>query len=127
MLDPKTSGCKGKLFGMVCLIFVSGMLAGAFTFRLAERAWWRPQPPVLTEAQKQMALQHFSQELELNQDQVKAMDSILDEFIMEQANLMQEFRNTRVSEHDQILQILNEDQRKRLQKVLTELGNKRQD
>lgn len=127
MLDPKATGCKAKLSALVCLIFFSGMVAGAFSLRVAERYWLRPQPAALTEAEKQMAVQHFSQELDLNADQVKAVNDILDEFIMEQANLMQQFQNSRLTGHDQLLHILNEDQRKRFQKVLTELDNKRQD
>lgn len=126
MLDPKVSGCKGKLAATVCAIFLSGMVAGAFSWHLVERRL-RHQPPVMTEAEKQLTVQHFSQELELNADQVKAVNDLLDEFIMEQANLMQQFQNSRLTEHDQLFQILNEQQRKRFQKVLTEIENKRQD
>ena len=127
MLDPKVAGCKGKLVGMVSLIFVSGMLTGAFTMNLAQRYWLHGQKPVLSQAEKDMAVQHFSQELELNAEQARAIEDILDEFIMEQANLMAEFKNSRLSGHDRILGILNEDQRKRFQKVLSEMSNKRQD
>lgn len=127
MLDPKVTGCKRKLAATVCAIFLSGMVAGAFSWHLGERYWLRHQPPVMTEAEKQLTVQHFSQELELNADQVKAVNDLLDEFIMEQANLMQQFQNSRLTEHDQLFQILNEQQRKRFQKVLTEIENKRQD
>lgn len=127
MVDPKFAACRGKLAGMVALIFLSGTAAGALSMHLADRYWLRPQAAVLSEAEKQMALQHFSQELELNAEQSRAMEEILDEFIMEQANLMQQFQNTRISGHDQILRILNPDQQKRFKKVLDELGNKRRD
>lgn len=124
MLDP---ACKRKLYGMVALIFASGMIAGGFTMNLVDRYWLRPQSSFLSEAEKAMAVQHFSQELELNAAQAKAIDDILDEFIMQQANLMAEFRSSRVLGHDRILQVLNEDQRKRFKKVLSELGNRRRD
>src|SRR5579884_331005 len=127
MVDPKVAGCKGKLFALLGLVFVSGMLAGAVTPKLAEHYGGRRPGPVLTEAEKQMAVDHFSQELDLNSEQVKAIEDILDEVIMEQANLMQQFQHSRTSGHDQILHILNADQRKRFQKVLSELGAKRQD
>ena len=127
MLDPKAAGCKGKLVGMVTLIFVSGMAVGALTMHLAERHWVDSQRAALSAAEKEMAVQHFSQELELNAEQAKAVEDILDEFIMQQANLMAEFNTTRASGHDRILRILNQDQQKRLKKVVSELGNKRQD
>ncbi len=126
MVDPRVSGCKGKLAGMVGLIFFCGMATGALTMNLADRYWLRPPAPVLTEAEKEFAVQHFSRELELDAQQAKAMEDILDEFIMQQANLMAEFKSSRTSGHDRIIQILNEEQRKRLSKVLSEMSNKRQ-
>jgi len=128
MLDPKTAGCRGKLFGMVAFIFASGMLAGAFTMSLVERYYWlRPKPSVLSEAGKAMAVQHFCRELALNESQTKAIENILDEFIMQQADLLARYRSTRLSGHDRILEILNEDQRRRFKKILGELQNQRKD
>ena len=127
MVDPKIAACKGKLYRMIALIFVSGMLGGAFTMGVADRYWLQPQSAMLNEAEKAMAVQHFSQELELNPEQAKAIEDILDEFIMQQANLMAEFKNSRTSGHNRLLKILNEDQRKRLEKVLSEMGARRRD
>ena len=76
--------------------------------------------------EKQMAVQHFYRELDLNEDQARAIEAILDEFIMQQADLMDRYRNTRLSGHDRILQILNDDQKKRFKKVLSELQNQTQ-
>ena len=127
MLDPKFASCKGKVFGMVTLIFVSGVAVGGLGMHLIDRHLSATQDTVLSQAEKQMAVQHFSQELDLNAEQAKAVEDILDEFIMQQAELMQQFQNTRISGHDRILRILNGDQQKRLKKVLDELGTKRQD
>lgn len=127
MLDPKVAGCKGKLLGMVGLIFVSGMVAGAFTMSLAERYWLRPKPLVLDQSEKEMAVQHFNQELDLNEAQARAIEEILDEFIMQQADLMAQFKTSRLSGHDRILEILNEEQRQRFKKVLAELANHQKD
>jgi len=127
MLDPRIAGCKGKLFGMVAVIFISGMIAGAFTTKLVDRYTDRPKSLVLEEGDKEMALQHFYRELELNEAQARALEDVLDEFIMQQADLMAQFKTSRLSGHDRILQILNEDQRKRFKKVLQELNNQRKD
>ncbi|MBI3698624.1 MAG: hypothetical protein HY238_27770 [Acidobacteria bacterium] len=127
MLDTKAAGCKGKLTCMVSLIFVSGMAVGALTMHLAERHWVNTERAALSAAEKEMAVQHFSRELDLNAEQAKAIEDVLDEFIMQQANLMAEFDHTRASGHDRILRILNEDQQKRLKKVVSELSKKRRD
>lgn len=127
MLDPKVSGCKGKLVCMVSLIFLSGVAAGGIGMHLGDRYWLRQQSAAFTEAEKQMALQHFSQELDLDSEQARAVENILDEFIMEQADLMQQFRTNRIAGHDRLFRVLNPDQQKRLQKVLDELSNKRKD
>jgi|SRR5712692_4817778 t-SNARE complex subunit (syntaxin) len=127
MLDPKCAASKNRLYGLVALIFVCGLAVGGITIHMADRHWAAKQTAVLTEAEKQAAVEHFRQELELNPEQAKAIEDILDGFIMQQANLMQQFRSSRISGHDRILQILNEDQRKRFKKVLDELGTKRRD
>ena len=127
MLDPRFAYCKGKCVALLSLIFFSGMVAGGFSLKLAERYWLHPASLSLNDAQKVLAVQHLSQELELNEVQARAIENILDEFIMEQANLMAEFRNSRLSGHDQIIQVLNQDQRRRYQKVVSELNNRRRD
>jgi propanediol dehydratase small subunit len=126
MVDPRVTGCKGKLAGVVALIFLSGAAAGGLTMKAVDHYRLKPQALVLNQAEKEMAVQHFRQELALNDDQTQAIESILDAFIMEQANLMQEMQHSRVVGHEQILRILNEDQRKRFQKVLSEINNKQQ-
>ncbi len=124
MTDPQVAGCKGKLAGFVFLIFVCGMAVGGVGMRLYDKhesvAWDLAQ-------EKQMAVEHFTQELDLNQEQARAIEAILDEFIMQQADLMAQFRTSRLSGHDRILQILNDDQRQRFQQVLSELQTKRHD
>ena len=127
MLDPKLAACKGKCLGLVAAIFVFGMMAGAFSLKLAERYWVRPAGLTLDGAEKELAVQHFSRELELSEVQARDIENILDEFIMQQSNLMTEFRNSRLSGQEQIIRVLNEDQRRRFQKVLAELNTTRKD
>jgi t-SNARE complex subunit (syntaxin) len=119
--------CKGKLAGFVALIFVSGMAVGAVATKLADRYAHPPHALTLSEDEMATAVQHLHQELELNEEQARAVEAILDEFIMQQADLMSQFRTSRLSGHDRLLQILNEDQRQRFQKVLSELEQQRKD
>jgi hypothetical protein len=126
VLDSRDSVCKVKLFSMVGLIFVSGMVTGAFSWNFAQKRWFPPKAPVLTSQGKAAALKHFNQELDLTEQQAQAIESILDQFIMEQAELMSRYQTSRVSSHDRLYQVLNEEQRKRLRKILDELSNQQQ-
>ena len=126
MLDPRNPACKLKLFGMVTFIFACGFATGAFSWSLVQRHP-RPQPLILSEEDKPAALDHFYRELELDEQQARAIESILDEFIMQQADIMSRYRTSRSSGHDRIYQILNDDQRKRFKKVLDELNTQRKD
>ena len=124
MLDPKLSGHKGKLFGFVAVVFLTGMVAGALTTKLADRYFAEPDG---LKQEKQVALQHLSEELDLTEEQARAVEAILDEFIMQQADLINTFNSSRLSGHDRIIEVLNDDQRRRFQEVLTELNTRRRD
>lgn len=126
MVDPTDRACKAKLFGMVAFIFICGMATGAFTWHVAQRRWFPPKPPVLSAEGKSVAMDHFNRELELSEQQARAVESILDEFIMEQADLMARFRTSRTSGHQRLNEVLNEEQRTRLKKVLEELNTQQQ-
>ncbi len=70
MLDPKFASCKGKCAALLSLIFLSGMVAGAFSLKLAERYWLRPEATLSLNGQdKVLAVQHLSRELELDDAQ----------------------------------------------------------
>jgi hypothetical protein len=126
MLNPRDSACKVKLFGVVAFIFVCGMATGAFSWHVAQRRWFPPKAPVLSAEDKTVAMDHFNRELELSEQQARAVESILDEFIMEQADLVARYRTSRTSGHERLNQVLNEEQRKRLKKVLEELNTQQE-
>jgi hypothetical protein len=122
MLDPKVAGCKGKLFGMVAFIFFSGMVVGAFTMNLAERYWLKPKPAIMEASEKQVALDHLCRELQLDDSQARAVEDILDEIIMQHADLMAQFQTNRSHVHDRIMSILNEEQKRRFDQVMSEIS-----
>ena len=123
MVDPKVAGCKGKLAGMVAFIFFCGMAMGGFTMILAERYWLQPRQQALEKAEEQVALQHLSTELRLDEMQTRQVEEILDQAIMEHADMLANFKTNRDHGHDRIMKILNEEQRKRFDQVLSEIGN----
>jgi len=126
MPDPTDRACKVKLFSMVAFIFLSGMITGAFTWHVVQPRWFPQKTAALSADDKAAALEHFHRELELSEQQARAIESILDEFIMEQADLMSRYRTSRTSGHERLNQVLNEEQRKRLKKVMDQMNNPQQ-
>ena len=108
---------------MVAVIFFSGMAMGGFAMVLAERYWLQPRERALEQAEEQMALDHLSTELQLNEAQTRAVEEILDEAIMQHADMVAQFQTNRLYGHDRIMKVLNEEQRKRFDQVLSEIGN----
>jgi len=127
MPDPNRDSCKGKLAGMVSVIFLAGMAAGAVGMRLVDRHWLQPPNPAFSASEKELAVQHFRRELSLDEQQARAIEAILDEFMMQQAELMTQFKSSRLSGHERIIQILNEEQRRRFQEVVNQLRSPRRD
>jgi hypothetical protein len=125
MLETRDPGCKVKLFGMVTFLFVCGMAAGAFGWHVTHTRWFCKPATALSAEDKAAALEQFHRELELTEQQAQAVESILDQFIMEQAELMARFRTSRISGQERLNQVLTEDQRRRLKKMLGE-GNTQQ-
>jgi len=129
-MDSRAEDCKGKLFGLVGLIFFAGLVAGGFATHLAHRLWIEPKlvsAAVLDAGEKAAAIEHFNRELELSQAQAQAIEAILDEFIMQQADMVARYQTTRQSGQSRILEILNDDQRRRFQQVLNEINQRRKD
>ena len=123
MTDPKVAGCKGKLAGMVAFIFFSGMAMGAFAMILAERYWLEPRAQALEQSEQQIALDHLSRELQLDEAQMREVEAILDQAIMQHADMIAQFQTNRLYGHDRIMRILNEEQKKRFDQVLSEISS----
>lgn len=123
-MDPQVASCKGKFYAILAFVFVVGLVAGGLTEHLFER---RPRNLALGIAEKDASLQHLSEELALSPEQARTIEGILDECIMQQADLLSQFRKNRANINDKILQVLNDDQRQRYRKVIAELGTKRKE
>ena len=122
MVDPKVADCKAKLAGLVALIFFSGIAVGGFSMTLLERYWLQTKEQAFEKSEEQLALDHLNRELQLDEQQTRAVEEILDEVIMQHAGMMAQFQTNRNASHDRIMKILNEEQRRRFDQVLSEIS-----
>ena len=67
--------------------------------------------PFYTDAGKAFSLQKLKKELNLNEEQVKDLETILDDFGMYYRNVLSDGKN-------RVLKILNDDQKKKFEKML---------
>jgi uncharacterized membrane-anchored protein YhcB (DUF1043 family) len=93
------------------LVFLCGVTVGALAMSLGLHRTLHRQPSAWTENGKPIALARWKQELDLNDNQTKELETILDDFSKYYDNVLAD-GNTR------ILQILDEKQKVRFERML---------
>jgi hypothetical protein len=93
-------------------VFVAGVASGAAAISLGGwRLVRRQTAPFWTEAGKAISLERWKRELALTPEQTQEMESILDDFGMYYRNLLSDGKS-------RILKILDDDQKKKFDKLL---------
>jgi hypothetical protein len=107
---------------VVCLVFVCGALAGALAMRSGMQAS-RPAPQAAYYAigDQKVALEQLVRELELNPAQAAQLETVLDDFVMYVQTLQTQMDEVRASGKARILNILDEKQRVKFEKMMTGL------
>jgi hypothetical protein len=109
---PRTWNPRVASAVTLTLVFLCGAVVGAVAMnlgaheRLHKSAFW-------TDAGKSAYLDHIKKELDLTPVQAEQMDSILDDF-------SKYYRNVLADGKSRIMQILNDDQRRKFEKILAE-------
>lgn len=108
---------KTKAFAVLVAVFLAGFVSGAVALRIyhqqtaqAERIDLNSQPAIVT--------QHLRDELSLSETQTAQVEEILDYYIMHEADLLTQARQLRVEARERILELLNEEQRKKFENVI---------
>ena len=98
----------------ITLVFLVGVVAGAVAMSLgAHKPLHPPQLPFWTQGGKEVSLQRWKKELDLTPEQSQQMTVILDDFGTYYKNVLSDGKG-------RILQILNEDQKRKFNKLLAE-------
>jgi len=103
----------------ISLVFLSGAVAGAVAMNLGAHKWMhRPAAPFWTEGGKDVWLQRWKKDLNLSPEQTQKMTVILDDFGLYYRNVLSDGKA-------RILQILNEDQKKKFDLLLEQSASGR--
>src|SRR5258706_6705133 len=94
-------------------VFLAGAVAGAVAMNLGAHRWIHRSVPFYTEGGKEIWLQRWKKDLQLSPEQTQEMQVILDDFGIYYRNVLGDGKS-------RILRILNDEQKKKLQKLLDE-------
>ena len=114
---------KGKICGVLSVVFVCGVAAGAVGLRVYQAVV--PAAPVTAGAlnpasDPSAAVEHLRDELKLDDQQYSQVHSVLDECIMQEADMVSRIQALRTEGRERIEKILNDQQRERFRTLLLE-------
>jgi hypothetical protein len=114
---------KNKAFAVLVAVFLSGVVSGAVGLRIYHQhitAAASGSEGIDLHAQPGVVAKHLRDELALTEDQVAQVEDVLDECIMREADLLMQTKQLRSEAKQRILQLLNDQQRKKFATVIDE-------
>jgi len=126
-MNPQASWRNPRVLLILLLIFLCGALAGSLTTRYAFQP--KPESPAGYWARggKQMVLDHFKRELDLTPDQTRQIELILDDFVLYYDTLQSQMDDVRANGKSRIFSVLNPEQRRKFEKMASEVKTRRRD
>jgi hypothetical protein len=96
-------------------VFLSGLIVGALgVHRLVHQP---PPQPSWKESGKEIALEHLKKELDLTPAQTEQLETILDDFFTYYHSLQAQLDDVRALGRQRIMRLLNEEQRRKFEKL----------
>jgi hypothetical protein len=116
---------KNKAFALLVAVFLSGLVSGAVALRIYHQQTAQAgseSPRIDLHAQPGVVAKHLRDELALTDDQVAQVEDVLDECIMREADLLMQTKQLRAEARQRILELLNDQQRKKFATVIDEVS-----
>ena len=108
------SASAGRAIGVIVLVFLSGLATGYLGFNLVEPL----SPDRDTEFRIESTLADLSTNLELNPSQMEQIRVVLDDAIMEEAELLNELKWNQKEARERIMQYLTPEQSEQFMQML---------
>ncbi len=124
MTDSRMTWQNPRILSILLLVFVCGAMAGAVTMRLGFSQPFRRSQSYWKEGGKEISLDRFRRELSLNDDQARQMETVLNDFVMYYQSLQEQMNDVRAQGKFRITQILNEEQRPKFNRMISDLQTK---
>ena len=105
-----------KVIGAIALVFLSGFATGFLCERIFDTVF--PSPNQGTEFRIQATLDELSSQLDLNPSQMEQIRVVLDDAIMDEAELLSELMQNQLDARGRIAQYLTPEQNRLFDKML---------
>jgi hypothetical protein len=105
-------------------VFLSGAVAGAITMRFGFTPERHKPGPYWKEGGREISLQRFKTELNLDPDQSRQIETVLDDFVMYYQTLQAQMDDVRATGKSRIMKILHDDQQQKFERMLADLQTK---
>ncbi len=123
MIGTRISWSNPKVLFTLLLVFLCGAATGVLGMKLnARQAAARAKTMRLED--KRVVLERFKRDLNLDVQQVEKMEIVLDDFMKYVHDLQVQMDETRLHGKEQMLKILNDDQKKKFEQMLSEAQGK---
>ena len=114
-----------RIFFTLLLVFVCGGIAGMLTMSMGLHHLLHPaQPAGWKESGKELPLQHLKKELDLTPAQSEQLETILDDYLTYYHTLQAQLDDVRASGKQRIMRVLDEKQKRKFEKMMTEMQEK---
>ncbi|MEB2364134.1 MAG: hypothetical protein OZ929_22575 [Bryobacterales bacterium] len=121
--DTRASWQNPRILSTLLLVFLCGAAVGVLAMRSGAHDTLRrsADPEEARESGRDAMLERFKKELNLRPDQTEQMELVLDDFWKYYQTLQAQMDEVRATGKDRILRILDADQRKRFERMVSDL------
>ena len=116
MTANRTSWSNPKVLAALLLVFLCGAAFGALALRLTARSSGRASGPDSVAK----SVSKFQHELNLTPEQAGKLEIILDDYMKYMHDLQSQMDDVRAHGKEMVLKILNEEQRKKFEKLIAD-------
>lgn len=121
----QTASCwKPKILLSLALIFLCGAASGALVMRLVVHNVVR-DAELNSKPDVEKALDRMTKDLDLTSEQRRELETVLDDFVMYVQSVQAQMEDVRATGKQRILRILNDKQRQKFEKMLTDVQSRR--
>jgi hypothetical protein len=107
------------------LVFLCGATAGMLAMAMGAHRWMHASgQPSWKESGKEVTLKRFKAELDLSPAQTEQLETVLDDFFTYYHTLQAQLDDVRASGKQRMLRILDEQQRRKFERIMTDLQEK---
>ncbi|MBI3681649.1 MAG: hypothetical protein HY235_14805 [Acidobacteria bacterium] len=124
MMDQRMTWQNPRILAVLLLVFLCGATAGALTMRLGFSQVYRRGATYWREGGKEISLDRFRRELNLSPEQTAEMEAVLNDFVMYYQTLQEQMNEVRASGKTRILAVLNEEQRQKFLRMISDVQTK---